>query len=186
VHRRVLACPFSSCLRCPQLAPWTKAQHAHTAWAHCTSWAATTRPCARPSVSMRSRPFLFVRRPLVALIMLSFAALAPSSFSAPITSRVSSRSTVSMTADVSRRALLTTAAGAMFMPLAAQADGANSAATQLRARGIYGSRIFALQVRPTDYPHPPSMDPSPPPSPPTLLPHTATCTCTCTTCTCTT
>ena len=71
--------------------------------------------------------------------MLSFAALAPSSFSAPITSRVSSRSTVSMTADVSRRALLTTAAGAMFMPLAAQADGANSAATQLRARGIYGA-----------------------------------------------
>lgn len=94
--------------------------------------------------------------------MLSFAALAPSSFSGPVTSRVSSRSTVSMTADVSRRALLTTAAGALFMPLAAQADGANSAATQLRARGIYGSRIFALQARPTDYPHHPSMDPSPP------------------------
>jgi hypothetical protein len=94
--------------------------------------------------------------------MLSFAALAPSSFSGPATSRASSRSTVSMTADVSRRALLTTAAGALFMPLAAQADGANSAATQLRARGIYGSRIFALQARPTVYPHPPSMDPSPP------------------------
>merc|ERR1719469_1805865 len=31
------------------------------------------------------------------------------------------------------------------MPLAANADGANSAATVLRARGIYGSRIFALQ-----------------------------------------
>ena len=79
--------------------------------------------------------------------MLSFAA-ASTAFSGPVTSRVQSRSTVSMTADVSRRALLTTAAGALFMPLAAQADGANSAATQLRARGIYGSRIFALQGKP--------------------------------------
>lgn len=77
--------------------------------------------------------------------MLSLAALAPASYSAPVTSRASSRSAVSMSADVSRRALLTTAAGALFMPLAAQADGANSLQTQLRARGIYGSRIYALQ-----------------------------------------
>lgn len=80
--------------------------------------------------------------------MLSLAALAPASFSAPLTSRASSRSAVSMSADVSRRALLTTAAGALFMPLAAQADGANSLATQQRARGIYGSRIYALQGKP--------------------------------------
>ena len=33
------------------------------------------------------------------------------------------------------------------MPRAAQADGANSLATQQRARGIYGSRIYALQAR---------------------------------------
>jgi hypothetical protein len=33
------------------------------------------------------------------------------------------------------------------LSLAAQADGANSLQTQLRARGIYGSRIYALQAR---------------------------------------
>ena len=41
---------------------------------------------------------------------------------------------------------LTSAASvALGMPLAAFADGANSQQTVLRARGIYGSRIFALQ-----------------------------------------
>ena len=45
----------------------------------------------------------------------------------------------------SRRALLQSAgAVALGMPLAAVADGANSPATVARAKGIYGSRIYAL------------------------------------------
>ena len=92
-----------------------------TAPAHGTSKLCCDRPPARPPHTVRaltSLPPLLVHRPLA---MLSLAALAPASFSAPVTSRASSRSTVSMSADVSRRALLTTAAGALFMPLAAQA-----------------------------------------------------------------
>lgn len=79
--------------------------------------------------------------------MLSFFVAAPT-FNGPIASRVQTRSTVAMSAEPvqTRRALLTSAASvALGMPLAAFADGANSQQTVLRARGIYGSRIFALQ-----------------------------------------
>merc|ERR1712066_660221 len=52
-----------------------------------------------------------------------------------------------MAADIGRREFLKTAgaAAALSSPLAALADGATSKATRLRARTIYGSRIFGLK-----------------------------------------
>ena len=79
--------------------------------------------------------------------MISFVALLPA-FNSPLASRIvspSAASSVTMNAAQSRRALLQTAASvALGLPLAAQADGANSAATVARAKGIYGSRIAKL------------------------------------------
>ena len=79
--------------------------------------------------------------------MLSIVALLPA-FNSPLASRIvspSAASSVTMNAAQSRRALLQTAASvALGLPLAAQADGANSAATVARAKGIYGSRIAKL------------------------------------------
>ena len=73
--------------------------------------------------------------------------ISASAFTGPAASRVQSRSSVAMSAEPAqtRRALLQTAAAVALTPLAAHADGANSAQTVFRARGIYGSRIFALQ-----------------------------------------
>jgi hypothetical protein len=69
---------------------------------------------------------------------------------APGTSGAQTRSSVAMAAEAmqTRRAVLQSAAAAsaaLAGPLAASADGANSKTTRDRARGIYGSRIFALQ-----------------------------------------
>merc|ERR1712066_718804 len=52
-----------------------------------------------------------------------------------------------MAADIGRREFLKTAgaAAALSSPLAALADGATSKATRLRARTIYGHRIFGLK-----------------------------------------
>ena len=80
-------------------------------------------------------------------MLLSLVALLPA-FNSPLASRIvspSAASSVTMNAAQSRRALLQTAASvALGLPLAAQADGANSAATVARAKGIYGSRIAKL------------------------------------------
>jgi hypothetical protein len=66
----------------------------------------------------------------------------------PFASGTQTRSSAIMSAEPmqTRRAILQSAASvALGMPLAASADGANSKTTKDRARGIYGSRIFALQ-----------------------------------------
>lgn len=79
-------------------------------------------------------------------------ALASYGFSAPLSSKAcaQSRAAVSMSgAQLDRRGLLQTAAGAVLaagMPLAAQADGANNPLNALKAKQIYGSRIWMLQT----------------------------------------
>ena len=78
--------------------------------------------------------------------MISFVALLPA-FNSPLASRIVSPSAASstMNAAQSRAPCCRRAASvALGLPLAAQADGANSAATVARAKGIYGSRIAKL------------------------------------------
>ena len=77
--------------------------------------------------------------------MLASAVVAALSFNAPLTGVPQRTNGAAMS--VSRRDLVQ-GAGAAFALLpafAAQADGANSRETMIRARAIYGSRVFRLQ-----------------------------------------
>lgn len=85
---------------------------------------------------------------LYAVVAASAIAFAPP---ASLHHASSVRSSVTMSADCSRRELFSTvAAAAAFAPLAAYADGATSGQTLARARAIYGSRVFRLQGASTD------------------------------------
>lgn len=77
--------------------------------------------------------------------MLASAVVAALSFNAPLTNLGQRNQQAAVS--VSRRELVQ-GAGAAFALLpvfAAQADGANSRETMIRARAIYGSRIYRLQ-----------------------------------------